>query len=222
MLYGCGATLATSSSNILDAVAATLGWGGVEGEALGVLLLDLSRKKNGWRVLAKDTKRRTNFASQKQRKSYSDIFSETSERNKWKKQRRIYVLLAGWKTKTLYMWRHSCESALEGGIGKRQGQSLSAMWRLPSLVWHPFLFCSPSFTLSFASVVGSNETLLWFSDSSLRWRGCQRLGSQWWQQFSFASPFSCVADCRSSLHWTSANESGADRTASIKWCVFTP
>ena len=47
VLYGCGATLATSFSNISDAVAATLGWGGVEGEALGVLLLDLSRKKNG-------------------------------------------------------------------------------------------------------------------------------------------------------------------------------
>ena len=28
MLYGCGATLATSSSNISDAVAARLGWGG--------------------------------------------------------------------------------------------------------------------------------------------------------------------------------------------------
>ena len=95
-------------------------------------------------------------------------WNSAAEEGAW----RIYVLLAGWKTNNVVHVETLLWERLGRWIGKRQGQSLSAMWRLPSLVRHPFLFCSPSFTLSFASVVGSNETLLWFSHSSLRWRGC--------------------------------------------------
>ena len=95
-------------------------------------------------------------------------WNSAAEEGAW----RIYVLLAGWKTNNVVHVETLLWERLGRWIGKRQGQSLSAMWRLPSLVRHPFLFCSPSFTLSFASVVGSNETLLWFSHSSFRWRGC--------------------------------------------------